>query len=71
VRVVVSLTEDILPGVVSLAAGVWPELDAQGTDTAGSANLLTSTQPTLPSRGSRTHSTWVQVSPATVPGGDR
>ncbi len=64
VRVAVSVTEDIMPGVVSLAAGVWPELDPQGTDTAGSANLLTSTQPTLPSRGARTHSTWVQVRPA-------
>ena len=61
VRVAVRVSGDIMPGVVSLAAGVWPELDERGTDTAGSANLLTSTQPTLPSRGARTHSVWVQV----------
>jgi anaerobic dimethyl sulfoxide reductase subunit A len=64
VRVAVKVSEDIMPGVVSLSAGVWPELDEHGTDLAGSANLLTSTQPTLPSRGARTHSVWVEVSPA-------
>jgi anaerobic dimethyl sulfoxide reductase subunit A len=61
VRIAARVTEDIMPGVVCLAAGVWPELDERGTDTAGSANLLTSTQPTLPSQGARTHSVWVQV----------
>jgi len=61
VRVSARVTEDIMPGVVCLEAGVWPELDESGTDTAGSANLLTSTQPTLPSQGARTHSVWVQV----------
>jgi anaerobic dimethyl sulfoxide reductase subunit A len=64
VRVSARVSQDIMPGVVSLPAGVWPELDENGTDTAGSANLLTSTQPTLPSRGARTHSTWAQVTPA-------
>ncbi len=64
VRVGVRVSGDIMPGVVSLAAGVWPELDPNGVDTAGSANLLTSTRPTLPSRGARTHSGWVQVRPA-------
>jgi anaerobic dimethyl sulfoxide reductase subunit A len=64
VRVPARVTEDIMPGVVSLAAGVWPELDENGMDTAGSPNLLTSTQPTLPSKSSRTHSVWVQVRPA-------
>jgi len=55
---------DILPGVVCLTAGAWPELDEEGTDTAGSANLLTCTEPTLPSQGTRTHSVGVQVRPA-------
>jgi anaerobic dimethyl sulfoxide reductase subunit A len=63
VRVLARITEHIMPGVVSLAAGVWPELDEHGADTAGSANLLTCTQPTLPSRGARTHSVWVEVQP--------
>jgi anaerobic selenocysteine-containing dehydrogenase len=62
VHVAARVSEDIMPGVVSLAAGVWPELDEHGMDTAGSANLLTSTRPTLPSRGARTHSVWVEVS---------
>jgi anaerobic dimethyl sulfoxide reductase subunit A len=64
VRVPARVTEDIMPGVVCLPAGVWPELDENGMDTAGSPNLLTSTQPTLPSKSSRTHSVWVQVRPA-------
>ena len=64
VRVPVRVTEDIMPGVVCLPAGAWPELDENGTDTAGSPNLLTSTEPTLPSQGSRTHSGWVEVRPA-------
>ncbi len=61
VRVAVRVSEDIMAGVVSLEAGAWPELDENGVDTAGCPNLLTSTQPTLPSRGARTHSVWVEV----------
>jgi anaerobic dimethyl sulfoxide reductase subunit A len=60
------VTERIMPGVVCLANGVWPELDAEGLDRAGSANLLTSTEPTLPSQGARTHSVGVQVRPEAV-----
>jgi len=60
----VRISEDIMQGVVCLPAGAWPELDENGTDTAGSPNLLTSTEPTLPSQGSRTHSGWVEVRPA-------
>jgi anaerobic dimethyl sulfoxide reductase subunit A len=55
------VTEEIMPGVVCLANGVWPELDSDGIDNAGSANLLTSTEPTLPSQGARTHSVGVEV----------
>lgn len=59
---IVSLvTEDIMPGVVSLLEGVWPSFDSEGIETAGSVNVLTSTVPTLPSYGSRTHSLFVQV----------
>lgn len=61
VRIAARVTEDIMPGVVCLLEGVWPSLDAQGADTAGSANVLTSTEPTLPSQSSRTHSVAVQV----------
>ncbi|MEI6727200.1 MAG: molybdopterin dinucleotide binding domain-containing protein, partial [Actinomycetes bacterium] len=55
------ITDDILEGVVSLLAGVEPEFDASGCDVAGSANVLTSAEPTLPSRGARLHSTLVEV----------
>jgi anaerobic dimethyl sulfoxide reductase subunit A len=61
VRTVARVTEGIMPGVVCLLEGVWPVLDAEGTDIAGSPNMLTSTQPTMPSQASRTHSVLVQV----------
>jgi anaerobic dimethyl sulfoxide reductase subunit A len=60
-RIVARVTEDIMPGVVCLAEGAWPSFEPDGTDTAGSANVLTSTVPTLPSNSSRTHSVLVQV----------
>jgi anaerobic dimethyl sulfoxide reductase subunit A len=64
VRIAAWVTEDIMPGVVCLLEGVWPSFDPGGTDTAGSANVLTSTEPTLPSHGSRTHSVLVEVTRA-------
>lgn len=60
-RIRAQVTEDIMPGVVSLLQGAWPALDADGVDTAGSANVLTSTDPTLPSQATRTHSVLVEV----------
>jgi anaerobic dimethyl sulfoxide reductase subunit A len=60
-RITAQVTEEIVPGVASLLQGTWPALDADGTDTAGCANVLTSTEPTLPSNGPRTHSVQVQV----------
>jgi anaerobic dimethyl sulfoxide reductase subunit A len=60
-RIPAQVTGDIMPGVVSLLEGAWPALGAQGVDTAGSANVLTSTQPTLPSQATRTHSVLVEV----------
>jgi anaerobic dimethyl sulfoxide reductase subunit A len=55
------VTEDIMQGVVCLLEGVWPSINSNGIDMVGSPNMLTSTEPTLPSQGSRTHSTIVQV----------
>jgi len=60
-RIVSHVTEDIMPGVVSLLSGVWAVFDSEGIETAGSVNVLTSTVPTMPSYGSRTHSVFVQV----------
>jgi len=64
VRTIARVTEDIMPGVVCLTEGVWPVFDAEGADTAGSPNVLTSTMPTMPSEASRTHSVLVQVAAA-------
>jgi anaerobic dimethyl sulfoxide reductase subunit A len=61
VRCTCRVTDDVMPGVVSLLAGIEPSFDADGVDTAGSANVLTSAEPTLPSRGSGLLSTLVQV----------
>ncbi len=61
VRLPVRLTGDIRPGTACLVEGAWPSFDAQGVETAGSANALTSTEPTRPSMGSRTHSVTVRI----------
>ncbi len=63
VRCACRVTDDVMPGVVSVLAGVSPEFAADGVDEAGSANVLTCSEPTLPSRGCRLHSTWVEVEP--------
>jgi anaerobic dimethyl sulfoxide reductase subunit A len=63
-RIPLRTTRDIMPGVVCLMAGMWPRIGPDGVDTAGAANILTSTFPTEPSRSSRTHSIAVEVRPA-------
>jgi anaerobic dimethyl sulfoxide reductase subunit A len=63
-RIAACVTEEIMPGVVSLTEGVWPRFDADGFELAGSPNVLTSTEPTLPSRATRTHSVLVEVTAA-------
>ena len=60
-RCLCRVTEDILPGVVSLAQGIEPEFDADGCDLAGAVNVLTSDAPTLPSRGTWMHAVPVEV----------
>lgn len=62
-RIRVRVTDEIMEGVVSACEGVWPVFDTDGTETAGSVNVLTSTVPTEPSMGSRTHSVPVNVLP--------
>ena len=57
------VTDDIIKGVACLYEGAWMNLK-NGVDYGGSANILTSTVPTLPSHGSRTHSVLVQVEKA-------
>ena len=60
-QISVMITKDIMPGVVCLLQGIWPSLDGKGMDQAGAANILTSTEPTEPCMGSRTHSVLVEV----------
>jgi anaerobic dimethyl sulfoxide reductase subunit A len=60
----VTLDAHIAAGCVVLFQGDWTACDAQGVETGGSANTLTSSTPTLPSQGSRTHSTDVEVTAA-------
>ncbi len=61
VRIRVNITAEIMQGVVSLMEGVWVDLNTAGVDLAGSANMLSSTQGTPPSRSSTTHDILVQV----------
>ncbi len=60
-RIPAMVTEDIALGVVCILEGVWPTFDADGVETSGAVNVLTSTVPTQPSQGSRTHTVFVQV----------
>ena len=61
IRIKAKVTDDIMPGVVCLLEGVYVDLDAEGVDTAGSANMLTSTEGTRPSMASSTNSVPVWV----------
>jgi len=61
IQIPLKVTDDIMEGVVCLEEGIWPDLDENGTDHAGAANMLTSTTSTEPCMGSRTHSVLVEV----------
>ena len=63
IRIEAYVTEDIMPGVLCLLEGAWPKYE-EGIEVEGSANEVTSTVPTLPSHGSRTHTVHVQVKKA-------
>lgn len=52
---------DIMRGIMCLHEGAWPAFDDEGVKLNGSADILTSTEPTLSSHGSRTHSVLVQA----------
>jgi molybdopterin guanine dinucleotide-containing S/N-oxide reductase-like protein len=61
VRITVHLTPDLAPGVACLPEGVWVELDEQGIDQAGSANMLTPSEGTQPSQSCIMHAVNVEV----------
>jgi anaerobic dimethyl sulfoxide reductase subunit A len=60
-RIQVRLTSDIIKGTICLPQGAWTVMDDHGIEIGGATNALTSTTPTLPSQGSRTHSVFVQL----------
>jgi len=70
VQIRTRLTEDIMPGVVCLPAGVWAALNENGTDCAGSANMLTATEGTKASSANIMHGVAVEVS-GIMPRADR
>jgi anaerobic dimethyl sulfoxide reductase subunit A len=61
VHVCVNVTDDIMPGVVSLHEGVWVQLDENGEDRAGSANMLSDTGGTGPDHSCIMHALPVEV----------
>jgi anaerobic dimethyl sulfoxide reductase subunit A len=61
VQIEAHVTEDIMKGVVCIQEGIWPRFNEENIEVNGSVNVLTSTDPTLPSHGSRTHSVHVQA----------
>ena len=61
VMIEANVSEDIMKGVVCLLEGAWTCFNQNGVEVNGSVNVLTSTVPTMPSHGSRTHSVNVQV----------
>ncbi|MCX6028059.1 MAG: molybdopterin-dependent oxidoreductase [Chloroflexi bacterium] len=61
-QVAVRLCHALAPGVVCLPEGVWVELDGDGLDTAGAANMFTCTQGTAPATACIMHGVGVQVS---------
>ena len=69
VSVRVTVSDGIMPGAVCLLAGMWPDPGGDDPDRSGAPNLLTSTEPTLPSHSSRTHSNAVEVCSEAVAGG--
>ena len=56
-----NLSEDIIRGTISLLQGTWTVMDDSCVEKGGAANMLTSTTPTMPCQGSRTHSIFVRV----------
>ena len=55
IRMPVRVTDRIMPGVTAISQGAWYRPDKNGTDTAGSINVLTSLHPTPYARGNGQH----------------
>ena len=60
-RLRLRLNAEMISGIVVLPEGIWFELDENGEDLAGSANLFTSTQGTAPAAACIMHAVGVEV----------
>ena len=58
------VTPRIMPGVASMEQGAWYKPDANGIDTAGSINVLTSLRPSPLAKGNPQHTNLVQIEKA-------
>jgi anaerobic dimethyl sulfoxide reductase subunit A len=56
-----ALTDELMRGVVVLLQGAWPGFSSGGATNRDNPNFCTSSEPTKPSNGSRTHTVFVQV----------
>ena len=63
----VKVTPRIAPGVVMLPHGSWYNPGPDGTDRAGTANILTSWQPTSLAKSNPQYSTLVELEKTTAP----
>ncbi len=68
ITVPVMVTPRIMPGVVSVPQGAWPEVDTDGIDHGGTANRLTSLHPTPIAKGNAQHTVLAEVEKYTAPG---
>ncbi len=59
----VTVTEDVVPGVLALPQGAWYDPDGDGTDRGGCVNVLTGCEPTPLAHGNPQHTILVQVMP--------
>ncbi len=64
IRIPVRVTDRIMEGVTALSQGAWYKPDKDGTDRAGSINVLTSLRPTAYAKGNPQHTNLVEVKKA-------
>ncbi|MBT3272121.1 MAG: molybdopterin-dependent oxidoreductase [Spirochaetales bacterium] len=62
IHIKAAVSGSMMPGVTCLPQGAWPVFADNATETSGSPNMVTSTIPTEPSKGSRTHSVFIEIS---------
>ncbi len=64
IRIIAKVTPRIAPGVVSVPQGAWHHADADGVDTGGAVNSLTSWRPSPLAKGNPQHTNLVEIEKA-------